>query len=404
MTRSDAAMPKSGSIWRCWLTPAPGSDAAANMARGISPWVDLIHLLWSLWIVVVPWLNHDFSRAWWLSTSLSFPLFLVLFLASFLRPRTQVNRFSWGTLILSLLVAGWNSGASGTYFMFACMTLDADGGRWRGWRAFATQLLLMIGLFVLVCTRHHYPEVLLLWMSGAALVASIIVQVMKSMNRKADRLRMSESEVRRLAGLAERERIGRDLHDLLGHTLSTITLKLELSRRLSESDPGRSARERDEAEIIAREALAEVRAAVTGIRATDLAAELASARLLLAAAGVALDHDVLPTGLPPAMERSVALVVREALTNIARHAAAARAKVSFRQDTDGLHVEVRDDGHGIRGMAGHGLSGMRERVEAHGGRLQLDTGPAGTRVISLWPFGHDPSGPAIGVGLQQAPA
>ncbi|WP_460592910.1 sensor histidine kinase [Frateuria aurantia] len=372
------------------LTPQPGSDAADNIARGVSPWMDLIHLLWSVWIVVVPWLTHGFNRIWLLSTLLSYPLFLIFFVSSLLRPRREVNRLAWACLALALLVAGWNGGAAGTYFMFGCMSLDAEGGRWRGYWAVVIQLLAMIGLFSVVCSVHDYPGALTLWMGGAALLASIITLVMKTSGRKAARLRMSESEVKRLAALAERERIGRDLHDLLGHTLSTITLKLELSRRLAEVDPVRSAHERDEAELVAREALAEVRAAVTGIRAADLAAELAAARLLLAPAGVTLEHDALPTGLAPSIERSLALVVREALTNIARHAAASQAHISFNQDRQLLRVEVSDNGRGIQGPTGHGLAGMRERVVAHGGTLQLDTSSGGgTRVISHWPLGGD---------------
>ena len=129
-------------------------------------------------------------------------------------------------------------------------------------------------------------------------------------------LALSQDEVRRLAATAERERIGRDLHDLLGHTLSLITLKLELSRKLFERDPARAKHEMEDAERVAREALAQVRSAVTGIRATDLAAELASAKLLLETTRVQLDYAPPPQGLPPEVERGLALVLREAVTNI----------------------------------------------------------------------------------------
>src|SRR6476620_4119392 len=111
-------------------------------------------------------------------------------------------------------------------------------------------------------------------------IIGIIVNVEHLSQEKDAALKLSHDEVRRLAATAERERIGRDLHDLLGHTLSLITLKLELARKLAERDPARAARELEEAERVARPALAEVRSAVTGIRSADLAAELASARLL----------------------------------------------------------------------------------------------------------------------------
>src|SRR3546814_9754830 len=107
------------------------------------------------------------------------------------------------------------------------------------------------------------------------LIIGITVNVESMAHEKDAALQLSHDEVRRLAATAERERIGRDLHDLLGHTLSLITLKLELSRKLFERDPTASKRELEDAEAVARNALAEVRCPVTGIRAADLAAELA---------------------------------------------------------------------------------------------------------------------------------
>src|SRR3546814_4560513 len=128
------------------------------------------------------------------------------------------------------------------------------------------------------------------------LIIGITVNVESMAHEKDAALQLSHDEVRRLAATAERERIGRDLHDLLGHTLSLITLKLELSRKLFERDPTASKRELEDAEAVARHALAEVRCAVTGIRAADLAAELASARLMLESSGVHLDYGAPPTG------------------------------------------------------------------------------------------------------------
>jgi two-component system sensor histidine kinase DesK len=186
-------------------------------------------------------------------------------------------------------------------------------------------------------------------------------------------LRLSHEEVRRLAATAERERIGRDLHDLLGHTLSLITLKLELSRKLFDRDSEAARREMEEAERVARHALAEVRAAVTGIRATDLAAELASARLLLESSDVALEYGNLPATLPADLERSLALVLREAVTNIARHARASRASVTIEVAGDMLQLRVEDNGRGGIGVHGNGLCGMQERVRALGGQLQVDS-------------------------------
>src|SRR5690606_25498793 len=128
-----------------------------------------------------------------------------------------------------------------------------------------------------------------------------------------------------LAGLAERERSGRDLHDLLGHTLSLVALKSDLAARLVERDPAAARSEIDAVSRIARDALAQVRSAVSGIRSAGIAAELASAKLLLECDGVTLRHDwdeggLAGGGLSPAIENALALVVREAATNVQRHA------------------------------------------------------------------------------------
>ena len=177
------------------------------------------------------------------------------------------------------------------------------------------------------------------------------------------------------------------MHDLLGHTLSLITLKLELSRKLFDRDREAARRELEEAERVARHALAEVRAAVTGIRSTDLAAELASARLLLDSSGVRLDYGSLPDSLPQEVERTLALVIREAMTNIHRHAAATEACVRFTRTQEQLDMQISDNGKGGLVAHGNGVSGMCERVRALGGSLQIDSPPRrGTRVLISVPL------------------
>jgi len=187
--------------------------------------------------------------------------------------------------------------------------------------------------------------------------------------------------VRRLAALAERERIGRDLHDLLGHTLSLVALKSELAGKLFERDPAAARREIDDVTRVARDALTQVRRAVSGIRAAGLAAELASARLLLESDGIAFKYEFGDVALPVEVETACALVVREAITNIQRHARAATAEVKLESDNGQAILSISDDGRGNAIVPGNGLSGMRERVEALAGSLRIDSKPgAGTRI------------------------
>lgn len=199
--------------------------------------------------------------------------------------------------------------------------------------------------------------------------------------RKRAELKLSHDEVRRLAALAERERIGRDLHDLLGHTLSLIALKSELAGKLFERDPLAARREIDDVTRVARDALAQVRRAVSGIRAAGLAAELASARLLLEADGIAFQYALDDVALPAEIETVCALSVREAITNIQRHARAKNVEVKLASGNGQAILGIRDDGRGNAIVPGNGLSGMRERVEALAGSLRIDSKPgAGTRI------------------------
>ena len=191
--------------------------------------------------------------------------------------------------------------------------------------------------------------------------------------RKRAELKLSHDEVRRLAALAERERIGRDLHDLLGHTLSLVALKSDLAGRLIDRDPQAARNEIVEVSRVARDALAQVRRAVTGIRAAGLAAELASAKLLLESDGVTLRYEAQEAVVPPDLETVLALALREAVTNIQRHARATLAEVSLVSTGDHVQLRIRDNGVGSAAVPGNGLAGMRERVESRGGQLRIDS-------------------------------
>lgn len=201
-------------------------------------------------------------------------------------------------------------------------------------------------------------------------------------------LKLSHVEVRRLAALAERERIGRDLHDLLGHTLSLITLKSELAVKLFDHDPLAARSEIVDVERVARDALGQVRRAVTGIRTAGLAAEFASARLLLESCDVRLDYSGADTPLPSDIETVLALTVREAVTNIQRHAHARHAGVKLVVESGEVRLFVDDDGRAAQPVVpGNGLCGMRERLQMLGGRLEIDSRRGqGTRLVAVLPL------------------
>jgi two-component system sensor histidine kinase DesK len=257
-----------------------------------------------------------------------------------------------------------------TYLIYAIAIaafVDADLWRRLTWviailSAFLIEILaLRIPLFVFALTA---------FISIAVFFANHF-QVENSRKRVA--LKLSHDEVRRLAALAERERIGRDLHDLLGHTLSLIALKSELAGKLLVRDAAAAHREIDEVTRVAREALSQVRRAVTGIRAAGLDAELASARQMLESDGVGFSHVLGDVDLQTEQETVLAMIVREATTNIQRHARARQARVVLEVKSGCARLTIVDDGNGNPIVVGNGLRGMRERIEAIGGSLSIES-------------------------------
>jgi len=354
---------------RVWLKPAPDSAMTENMRHGKSPWTDYVHLLWSGWIFVTPLFGSGFDWHWAAFTAGSFPIFVMLYVFYMAASRRAAQRYALGIAALGLALLPWYP-SSTSYFIFGCVLLRSRGV---GVIRHMLGVAALSACYAAVAYFSGYPWQLMVSMPMVAFIITTIINV-ETMNEQHNaQLRLSHDEVRRLAATAERERIGRDLHDLLGHTLSLITLKLELSRKLFDRDPEAARREITDAEKVARHALAEVRSAVTGIRATDVAAELASARLLLESSHVHLDYEAPPAGLPVEIERGLSLILREAVTNIARHAQASRARIDLEHDATTVRLRVSDDGRGGIGEDGNGLCGMRERVRALGGHLSIES-------------------------------
>jgi two-component system sensor histidine kinase DesK len=364
--------------WPAWLRPAPGSWAAVMVAEGRSPWACGWNLLWSFWVFMGGlFTDHVGAGCWW-SLGLGYPLFLLIYLLGCVRPAGEEDAHTGALVLLTAVSMPWNP-AAWTYATFACAMVPYRGSWFASVAKMATiqALLLLEGVFL------HWPWYAFPFVVGVCTSSGFGALVGRISRNKNYELRLSHEQVRELAATAERERIGRDLHDLLGHTLSLITMKLELSRRLLDRDPATARRELAEAEDVARHALAEVRAAVTGIRAAGFAAELASAALLLRTSGVRLDQHLQVSNLPEPVECALALVLREAATNIARHAHATLARVSLTGAADGVRLCIEDNGRGGIHAAGNGLHGMRERVQALGGTLELDSPPGGGTRLDI---------------------
>jgi two-component system sensor histidine kinase DesK len=352
--------------------PAPDSEVADNVRLGKSPYTDWIHLLWSIWIFITPLFDNGlkgYTRTWILCTLLTYPVFLLLFALVQVASRRRVIWHALGMVALCFVSLRWYpSGMS--YLVYGCIFLYHCR---LSVRRYLFALILINSAFVLIAWGFRYPLALLVLMPGTVFIICAIIMVEHMGKQRDAAWALSQEEVRRLAATAERERIGRDLHDLLGHTLSLITVKLELSRKLFGRDRDAALREITEAEKVARHALSQVRSAVSGIRAADIAAELASARLLLESSGVRLEYDAPPSDLPAEIEHGLSLILREAATNIARHANASCARIELVRGPASMRMLITDNGRGGVERHGNGLSGIRERVRALNGTLAIES-------------------------------
>jgi len=202
--------------------------------------------------------------------------------------------------------------------------------------------------------------------------AAVAGRLLVEANRQ---LSQAREQIARLAVGEERLRFARDLHDLLGHSLSVIALKSELAGRLIKTTPGLAANEVEDIEQVARDALREVRDAVAGYRQPSLSAELAGAREALTAAGIELRAEGEHMPLPPAVEAVLAWALREGVTNVMRHSQAKRCNIRIFKKDGSAAVEVVDDGRGGTPEPGSGLHGLRERVLERGGTLTAEPLP-----------------------------
>jgi two-component system sensor histidine kinase DesK len=326
----------------------------------------------------------------WVATLSVFVIFLGIF-SGYIR---SVGRGShtrgWlivSTFVLGLVTFPWNPGGS-TFFIYTAAFLPFSiKSIWRVLVLFVFESVAILIEGYIFNTRGHFlyigwPNVFiavfLLFMIGGG-------NILFAQQKRADvRLHRAQDEIEQLAALAERERIARDLHDVLGHTLSVIVLKAELAGRLIERDPQRAASEIADVEKTARTALSEVREAIGGYRSQGLPAEMELARSTLQAAGVVLSCETPLPHLRAAEETVLCLAVREAVTNIVRHAKATHCRMRFTVSSDGFHsLLITDDGPHPKLHEGNGLRGMRERVQSLGGRLSITTDPGVTLLIEL---------------------
>ncbi|MCA9838098.1 MAG: sensor histidine kinase [Trueperaceae bacterium] len=346
-------------------------------------WQPYIYLIYLVFLFFQPFFNPD-SR-WW-----EFPVIGVLILLFIpLYFWTGSQRGSRGLLGLAAIcllgILGMQVNSGSTVFFIYAAALAGVVSHFRR----AVQLLVAVEALVLLTSFFSpIPMPYRIWAFAPAFILVPMIgflnlfEVEKS--RSNAKLRMAQEELEHLATIAERERIARDLHDLLGHTLSMITLKSELAAKLIDKHPDKAKAEMTEVERISRETLSEVRSAVTGFRQKGFMAELASAKLALESAGVSFAFKGDVSLLNALQESTLSLVLREAVTNVIRHSGATRCFAELSSDDKSVQLEISDNGKGFAGTKGNGLSGIEERIRLLGGELEL-SGMKGMRLKISFP-------------------
>jgi two-component system sensor histidine kinase DesK len=338
-----------------------------------------IWLAYSVFFFIDPILNH--SRRLWIESCIIYAVFLVTYVG-YMRARSTRQRHLLlvAFYLLGIISLPINSGAS-SFFVYTAAFLPFV----------VSSVSALVALFI-AQAAGLLVEALILHVNPIGLALTIFLSLIVGISntfiarqKRADtKLRMAHEEIEQLAAVAERERIARDLHDVLGHTLSVIVLKAELAGRLIERDPQRAAQEIADVERTARTALSEVREAIGGYRSQGLPAEMELARNTLQAAGIALACESPLPQLNAAEETVLCLAVREAVTNIVRHAKATHCRIRFTTSADGYHsLLISDDGAHPNLQEGNGLRGMRERVQSLGGRLSITTDAGVSLLIEL---------------------
>jgi two-component system sensor histidine kinase DesK len=281
--------------------------------------------------------------------------------------------FAWGYVLA--LPAAWGNNRRRFWTLYAGMALLCAAetfGRYAWW--------VVLGMAV---TATSVPPLVPEWHAKYDLSMGFTIPLVGlamwgffGLIRSNQALADARAEVARLAAENERTRIARDLHDLLGHSLTTITVKAGLARRLSQrGEDARASQEIAEVEELSRSTLADVRAAVAGHRDVTLAGELATAREVLRAAGIVAELPGSVDIVDPSLSELFGWVTREGVTNVVRHARAAHCTIRV----DQRWIEIVDDGRGGIAGAGNGLTGLRERVEAAGGTVSI-----GAEVFGGW--------------------
>jgi two-component system sensor histidine kinase DesK len=347
-------------------------------------WTPYAWTVYLAFFLITPVVMHASPLRWTLTIA-SLALFLALYFRAW-----WVNGLELGLIVAAMTALGtaWlpYNGGAGAFFIYAAASAPFIGSP----RTSVIAIALIETVTISSVLAFHIPIWNALWPVIFVVIIGATNMHQAASDKANARLRLAQDEIEHLAKVAERERIARDLHDLLGHTLSLIVLKSELASKLAERDADRARTEIRDVERISRDALAQVRSAVGGFRSGGLQAEVDAARAALTSANVTLDASIDRVQLAPAHEAVLALAIREAVTNVIRHAHARHCTISLRATPVSNTLTITDDGRGGVRSSGYGLIGMKERVSSLGGTLTHE-GDRGTTLTIAIPANAQPA-------------
>lgn len=339
-------------------------------------WLAYLPLFFIPWFIKLP------SPAQMVWAGVGLAVFLVVYFISLKAAGLQLVGLAVAALLLSFALAFTGSNWTVIAVYAAAMIAELRPARRAslGVGAFAAACVAL----ALITGQSPFYWVLGMFLMVMVGIGNISRAALQDKNRE---LAAAQGEVRQFAAAAERERIGRDLHDLLGRTLTLIALKADLAARLSDTFPDKAVDEMREIAAAAREGLAEVRAAVSGMTGASLAREIAGSNAALAAAGIACEVEGDAEAIDPGSSAVLAMALREAVTNVIRHSGARTCRIALIQQAGGLELKVSDDGDGQAVRPGGGIAGLKSRLGAAGGELAVHGDATGTRLTARVPQG-----------------
>lgn len=337
------------------------------------------HLAWLLVLLYQPLFDQRDPVRQWIGVGVIAAAFLPVYFLAQVRPRV-LQVAPWVVLAEGLVATPFNAGAN-VLFVYAAAFVGATRPR-------REAMIWLVGMCIATAALGIFSTVPMPWVLftfAPSLILIWVVGLLSVGEREGNRIsRMHNAQIEHLATLSERERIARDLHDLLGQTLTGIVVRSQLAQKLARIDLEAGIKEMADVEQAARAALTEVRATVTGWRQVDIDEEFTVARDALAAAGIEVtvqrDPDLV---LSPMAETALGMALREGVTNVVRHSGAEHCTVTLRQVDGKVVLEVADDGVGGNTKEGNGLTGMRERIGALGGDVDRIAGRGSALTVAV---------------------